>query len=91
MWLARAKDYAPQGVDVVQPIGGAVIPRPKGAKYLSIAERLEVLSDIAHSGNRRLTNPVEAIREINRMTGAYPPTQHQIAAKVIFEVIYVDR
>lgn len=60
-------------------------------KALSVAERKAILADIAVNGNRKNTNPVEAIKEINRMEGSYPPQQHQIASRVIFEVHHVDR
>lgn len=58
---------------------------------LTVAQRKALLSDIALKGDRLRTNPVEAVREINRMEGVYPPTEHRIASKVIFEVYHTDR
>ena len=66
-------------------------PYKSRRKFLSINERLLLLTDIAIDGNRKLTNPVEAIKEINRMTGSYPPERHLIGQKVVFEVIYRDQ
>ena len=80
-----------RGLRLTKNLG--VIPKRGGSKpqFLSFDERLGVLSYLALQKDTQKPNPVEVIKEINRMTGAYPPTQHQIAAKVIFEVIYVDR
>lgn len=57
----------------------------------TVQDRLSKLKQIAKKGNIKQTNPVEAIKEYNRMTGAYPPQQHQIAQKVLIEVVYEDR
>jgi len=61
------------------------------SKIADIQERKEILTEIARKGNVKQTNPVEAIRELNRMGGDYPPTKHLVGQKVIFEVVYVDR
>lgn len=64
---------------------------PSLNKFLSIDERLILLAEMAREGNRKLVNPVEAIKEYNRMTGAYPPVQHQVASKVVFLVEFKSR
>ncbi len=58
---------------------------------LSVADRLRILSEIALTGDRQKTNPVEAIKEYNKLKGDYPPVQHLVASKVQVEVVFVDR
>jgi len=58
------------------------------AAILSKTQRLELLSEIAKNGNIKQTNPVEAMKEINKMLGDYAPIKHQVAGKVRFVVSY---
>ncbi len=60
-------------------------------KVLSVTQTAEILSDITRTGDRRKTNPVEAAKELNHLLGRYPPVQHQIAQRVIIEVVHTDR
>ena len=41
--------------------------------------------------NIKLTDPIEAIRELNRMDGSYAPSKHMIAQRVTFEIEQVDK
>ncbi len=58
---------------------------------LTVTETAELLSDIAKNSDKKRTNPVEAVKELNHMLGRYPPIQHQVASKVLIEVVYVDK
>lgn len=69
---------------------GYVQPR-MSRKYLTIEERKELLSEIATNGSAKAASPVEAVKELNRMEGVYPPQQHLVAQKVIFEIVHTDR
>ena len=55
-------------------------------KIMSAIERKERLSELARIGNPRQTNPVEAIKELNRMSGDYPPerSQQEITVRLFF-------
>jgi len=39
----------------------------------------------------KLTDPIEAIRELNKLGGDYPPSRHLVGHRVVFEVIHIDR
>ncbi len=67
------------------------VENPSVVPVMTVTERKERLSEIARQGNVRLTNPVEAIKELNKLEGSYPPVQHLVASKVQVEVIFVDR
>jgi len=60
--------------------------RPKA--IMTTKERLELLSAIARMNLKR-GNPVEAIKEQNRMEGIYPPERHEITTDVVHTVVFV--
>ena len=39
----------------------------------------------------KLGDPIEAIRELNKMDGSYAPSRHLVAQKVVFEIEQVDK
>ncbi len=41
-------------------------------------EKMELLSNIARSGNYKMCNPIEATKELNKMEGHYAPIKHQV-------------
>tara|TARA_Y100000310_G_C20456708_1_gene703402 strand:+ start:313 stop:696 length:384 start_codon:yes stop_codon:yes gene_type:complete len=59
-------------------------------RILSKKDRLERLSELA-LGNAKLANPVEALKEMSKLLGEYPALKHQVAGKVIFEVVHINR
>ncbi len=81
----REQEYALR--DGVRP----GVENPSVVPVMTVTERKERLSEIARQGNVRLTNPVEAIKELNKLGGDYPPVQHLVASKVQIEVIFVNR
>lgn len=76
-------------------MAGVSIMNAAAAAIADLNERREILSRIA----RTPLNPdkvypqhiIAAIAEYNKLSGDYPAEKHQIAAKVIFEVEYIDR
>ena len=48
-------------------------------RVLTVPERKGLLSAYARMGNKKLLDPVSALRELNKMEGAYPPEKHLVA------------
>ena len=69
-----------------------VVSNPKGRpkSILSKHEKLQLLSEYARM-NPKKVNPVEAIREINKMEGDYAPEKHAVVGDIIIEVVYKDK
>lgn len=70
---------------------GTVQPNPVSPYIINVKRRREILSDIAEDYEGKRTNPVEAIKELNKLGGDYPPEQHLVAHKVIFEIVHVKK
>jgi hypothetical protein len=65
-----------------------------GKKILSATERLEELSKLVEATEMKPISAgakIAAVAEMNRMTGAYPPVQHQVLQRVQFEIIHTPR
>ena len=65
-------------------------PKGRPKLILTLNERKARLSELARIGDNK-SNPVEAIRELNRLDGAYPPERHSLEGfpiKIVFVPIY---
>ena len=66
--------------------GNNANPKGRPKSILSKKERLELLSEMAKL-NKHKANPVEAIREQNRMEGVYPKeAQSEIDVNIVFVI-----
>ncbi|MDP2727274.1 MAG: hypothetical protein Q8P59_06995 [Dehalococcoidia bacterium] len=54
---------------------------------MTVEERRTRLSELARADNQRLTSPIAAIAELNKMDGSYAPERHLIAGEVILRVV----
>ena len=65
-------------------------PNSAAAKEYHVTERYDRDGNLITSRNIKLTDPVSAIQELNKMQGNYAPTKH-LHANVTFEVNLVEK
>ena len=66
-------------------------PNNAAAKEYYHKQRVDRDGNPVISKSIKLTDPIEAIRELNKMDGSYAPSKHLIAQKVKFEVRMVEK
>ena len=87
--LARARlvDFVKDG----QPVLNKDIPNAGAAKEFYHRTKRDKFGNPIETRAIKLSDPIEAIRELNKLGGDYPPSKHLHAGRVQFEVVHVDR
>uniref|UniRef100_A0A6M3KVN6 Putative terminase n=1 Tax=viral metagenome TaxID=1070528 RepID=A0A6M3KVN6_9ZZZZ len=81
--IARA-----QLTEFIDDDGKPVLTRGKASKALKefyLKERFDRLGNPIKTSSVKLIDPIEAIREDNRMAGHYAPSKHLVAQKIVVE------
>ncbi len=66
-------------------------PNNAAAREFYHKERIDRGGNPVVTKSIKLTDPIEAIRELNKMDGSYAPSKHLIAKRVQFDIQLVER
>ena len=70
--------------------GQVANPNGRPKSILTKNEKLALLAEYARM-NPKKANPVEAIRELNKMEGDYAPEKHAVLGDIVIEIVHRDR